>query len=367
MSNLVIYRKYRPKTFAEVVGQEHVVTTVTNALKEDIVSHGYLFSGPHGCGKTTIARLLAKALNCLERKPGEFEPCCKCSSCLEINQGNAIDLIEMDAASNRGIDEIRELKEGIRFRPSKSKYKVFIIDEVHMITKEAANALLKTLEEPPSHAVFILATTEIHKMIPTILSRCQRFDFRKLRLPEITKRLEMILKKEGILYEKEALDLIALQAMGAQRDAESLLDEAITFSAGKIEKETIQVLLGLADKQSVFKFLDFLSEKNPKLAIDFINEMMFKGVDLQEFIKSLIEYLRQILLLKIDANTENPLFFSLTEEEKQRLNSLVNSFSDNEIKNIIERFMEAENTMKYASLIQLPLELAIVDVCSKSQ
>ena len=205
MANLVLYRKYRPKTFAEVVGQEHVVQTLTNAISSGTTSHAYLFSGPRGSGKTTLARLLAKAVNC-EKRQG-FEPCNKCLSCVEINEARAIDLIEIDAASNRGIDEIRELKSGIKFAPTRSKYKVFIIDESHQLSKDAANALLKILEEPPSHAIFVLATTEIHKMIPTIISRCQRFDFRKLTLPEIIKKLELIIKSEKARAEKSALEL----------------------------------------------------------------------------------------------------------------------------------------------------------------
>ncbi len=201
---LVLYRKYRPKSFSEIIGQEHIVQTLTNAISAGMISHAYLFSGPRGSGKTTIARLFAKAINCENKKParhnegGNFEPCNQCSICSEINQGKSLDLIEIDAASHRGIDEVRELKESIRFVPTKSKYKVYIIDESHQITKDAANALLKTLEEPPSHAIFILATTEVHKMIPTIISRCQRFDFRRLTLPEILKRLEIVSKKESV-------------------------------------------------------------------------------------------------------------------------------------------------------------------------
>src|SRR3989339_1932146 len=226
----VFYRKYRPKSFSEIIGQEHIVKTVTNALSSGILSQGYLFTGPRGSGKTTIARLFAKALNCQNKKAGDYEPCNKCSSCLEINDGRAIDLIEIDAASHGGIDQMRELKEGISFSPAKSKYKVYIIDESHQLSKEASNALLKTLEEPPAHAVFILATTEIHKMIPTIISRCQRFDFRTLTLPEIISRLEYISEKEGIKFDKSALSLIALNSRGSFRDAESLLDECLSFS-----------------------------------------------------------------------------------------------------------------------------------------
>jgi len=202
MANLVLYRKYRPQTFGEVIGQEHIVQTLTNSIKGNNISHAYLFSGPRGSGKTTIARLFAKAINCQDRisntqhPTSSYEPCNKCSSCLEIMAGKSIDLIEIDAASHRGIDDVRELREGIKFAPVKSKYKIFIIDECHQLSKDAANALLKTLEEPPAHAIFLLATTESHKMIPTILSRCQKFDFRRLKVSEIIKKLEFISKKE---------------------------------------------------------------------------------------------------------------------------------------------------------------------------
>ena len=369
MTNLVLYRKYRPKTFAEIVGQEHVVRTLTNAISSGMVSHAYLFAGPRGTGKTSMARLLAKAVNCKNRKKGEFEPCNQCNSCQEINQGNAIDLIEIDAASNRGIDEIRDLRDGIRFVPTKSKYKVFIIDESHQLTKEASNALLKTLEEPPSHAIFVLATTEAHKMISTIISRCQTFDFRKLTMPEIIGRMETILKKEKIKFEPEALNLIALSATGSIRDAESLLDEVVSFS-GKdraVKKEIVEKLLGVADKAAIFKFLNFLNQKKAKEAIEFLNEIIFKGVDLKEFNKSLIQYLREIMLLKISANFQNPLFFGLTEEEKKELQNLAGSFSEAELQQLLEKFMASENKMKFSSIPQLPLELAIVEICYKKE
>ncbi len=369
MANLVLYRKYRPKTFAEIVGQEHVVRTLTNAISAGMVSHAYLFTGPRGTGKTTIGRLLAKAVNCKNRKEGEAEPCNQCDSCSEINQGNAIDLIEIDAASNRGIDEIRDLRDGIRFVPTKSKYKVFIIDEAHQLTREAANALLKTLEEPPSHAIFVLATTEAHKMIPTIISRCQRFDFRRLSVPEITGRLKTILEKEKIKFEQDALNLIALSANGSIRDAESLLDEVVSFSGQEriVKKEIIEKLLGIADKVTIFKFLNYINQKKPKEAVEFLNELCFKGIDLKEFTKSLIQYLREILLLKIAQESQNPLFLGLDNEEKKELQSLAEGFSEEELKKILEIFMDAEQKMKYASISQLPLELAVVEICSNNQ
>ncbi len=406
MANLVLYRKYRPQTFSEIIGQEHVVQTLTNALSRGMISHAYLFTGPRGSGKTTIARLLAKALNCQNRKEKEGEPCNKCNSCLEIMESRSMDLIEIDAASHRGIDEIRELKDGIKFAPIKSKYKVFIIDESHQLTKEAANALLKTLEEPPSHAIFILATTEAHKMIPTIISRCQRFDFRKLTLPEIIKRLEIICEKEkikvvesslhlpprllggGSVIEKTALELIALNSGGSLRDGESLLDQVLTFAGtlgrkGEIKAEDIKNLLGLVEVNMVSDFCDFIIEKKAPKAIQFLSEITDRGADIQEFAKALINYLRQSLILKIMGSQEEtmakrtpsssspslssearyPIITGLTKEEFQKLQNQTANFKEEELKNILNLFLEAENKMKYSPITQLPLELAIIESC----
>ncbi|PIW34957.1 MAG: hypothetical protein COW25_01640 [Candidatus Nealsonbacteria bacterium CG15_BIG_FIL_POST_REV_8_21_14_020_37_12] len=382
--SLVLYRKYRPQTFAEIIGQEHVVQTLTNAISSGMISHAYLFAGPRGTGKTTIARLLAKAVNCEGRKDGTAEPCNKCHSCLGIMEDRALDLIEIDAASHRGIDEVRELRDGIRFFPTKSKYKVFIIDESHQLTREAANALLKTLEEPPGHAIFVLATTEIHKMIPTIISRCQRFDFRKLTVPEIIKRLEIICQKEEAKIEKAALELIALNAAGSIRDGESLLDEVLTFAGerGEIKAGDIKDLLGLVEIELVAKFCDFLCQKKASEAINFLNEIIDRGSDLQEFAKILINYLRQALILKMTGATEgNPIINrasegsegeeekkflfapGLTKEEFQKLQTQAASFKEGELRNLLNLFLEAENKMKYSPIPQLPLELAIIESC----
>ncbi|MDI6603373.1 MAG: DNA polymerase III subunit gamma/tau [Patescibacteria group bacterium] len=374
MANLVLYRKYRPQTFAEIIGQEHVVKTLSNAISSGMISHAYLFSGPKGSGKTTIARLVAKAVNCQNRKEGKFEPCNQCLSCREINEGKALDLIEIDAASHRGIDEIRELRDGIRFVPTKSKYKVFIIDECHQLSKDAANALLKTLEEPPGHAIFVLATTEIHKMISTIISRCQRFDFRKLTLPEIIKRLENICQKEKVRIEKPALELIALNSSGSLRDAESLLDQALTFASTfnrELKAEDIKDLLGLVEIELVSKFTDFLYQKKSIEAINFLNEIAEKGLDLQEFSKSLINYLRQALILRLigeaASDSANPIITGLTKEEFTKLQTQVAVFKENELQKIINLFLEAQNKMKYSPIPQLPLELAIIEATGLEQ
>ena len=360
MANLVLYRKYRPQSFSEIVGQEHIIKTVQNAVASDLISHAYIFAGPRGSGKTTTARLLAKALNCHDRKEGESEPCNKCSSCLEVKTGNSLDLIEIDAASHRGIDDIRELRDGIRFSPNKEKYKIFVIDECHQLTKEAVNALLKTLEEPPSHAVFILATTEIHKMIPTIISRCQRFDFRKLSLPEIIQRLEILSKKEKAKIEKPALELIAQNSGGALRDAESLLDQVLTFGGAmeEIKAENIRELLGLSDTATVSGFVDLISQKKGPESVKFLEETFEKGYDPQEFARNLVSYLRQAMLLKIDPSSS---VIGLTKEEQEKLLKQIEVLSSNDIQKAVSLFMEAENKMKYTSIPSLPLELALVD------
>ncbi len=364
----VLYRKYRPQAFSEIIGQEHIVKTLTNAITRGLISHAYLFSGPKGSGKTSLARVFAKAVNCRGRKNGEAEPCNKCNSCLEITEGRSIDLLEIDAASHRGIDDIRELRDGIRFVPTKSKYKVFIFDEAHQLTKEAANALLKTLEEPPAYAILILATTEIHKMIPTILSRCQRFDFRRLTIEELLKKLEIVAKKEKIKIEKSALEFIALNSQGSLRDAESLLDQvfALYGSEREINARDLKDLLGLVEIGLISQFTDFLAQKKSAQAINFLNEIMEKGMDLSEFNKTLVNYLRQALILKIMGGDANQIISGLTREEFQKLKEQSGVFKEEEIKKIIKLFLEAQNKMKYSPIPQLPLELAIIESCGQT-
>jgi len=368
-NNVVLYRKYRPQDFSEIIGQKHIVQTLTNSINSGSVSHAYLLTGPRGSGKTTIARLLAKAVNC-EGGPASAKssgsanqkPCNKCDSCLEIMANRSMDLVEIDAASHTGVDDVRDLISGLKFAPVKSKYKIFIIDECHQLSKSAANALLKTLEEPPAHAIFILATTEVQKMIPTIVSRCQRFDFKRLQVAEIIEKLEFILKKEGIKFEESALSLIALNARGSFRDAESLLDKCINFSGGAIKKDDIKDILGIVDVEQISKFVDFIVSKNTKEAILYINEMIEQGVDLNEFSKTLIFYLRQALLMKINPELVSQQSFGLSKEEIEKMKTQVDALTEKDVQKMLELFIEAENKMKYAVILQLPLELAVVEL-----
>jgi len=371
MSKLVLYRKYRPRKFSEVIGQDHVTRTLKNAIERESIAHAYLFCGPRGTGKTTLARLLAKAINCKDEKT--LEPCDKCSSCLSIREGRAVDLIEIDAASHRGIDEIRELREGVKFTPAELKYKVYIIDESHQLTSGAANALLKTLEEAPEKVIFILATTEPEKMISTILSRCQRFDLRKLTLPEIIKRLEIILKKEKVKSQKRALEIIATAAQGSIRDAESLLDQILNFVKGEIKEEDVRNLLGLIETEYISKFIDLLIEEKGKEAIDFLNDIYKEGISLDRFYSSLISYLRQLLLLKMskvdiedeDSSIITGLNISFTKEEIKKLKKQTKDLEEERIGIMMESFLKAGKLMKQSPIAQLPLEMAIVKITKK--
>jgi len=371
MENLVLYRKYRPQTFADIIGQEHVTQTISNEIKSGQTAHAYLFSGPRGCGKTTTARVIAKAVNCLNRKERSAEPCNQCANCVEIQSGRAIDLIEIDAASHRGIDDIRELREGIKFSPAKLKYKVFIIDECHQLSKDAANALLKTLEEPPAHAIFVLATTELHKILPTIMSRCQRFDFRKLSLPELVGRLQKLANNETAKIDKAALELIALSSGGSVRDAESLLGQILMIAQQKktaIAAQDIREFLGMTETKSAADLTELIAQKKSGEAVAYLNDIVQRGYDVAEYGKNLLSYLRQALIMTIagakEAKNDNFMIVGLTDEEFEILRAQTLAMGEAKIKKTIEALLEAQGRIKYSPIPQLPLEIALVESCS---
>lgn len=363
--SVVLYRKHRPQFFKDVVGQEHIVQTLVNALAMNQVGHAYLFCGHRGTGKTTLARLLAKAVNCKNRKAGESEPCGTCVSCTEIAGGRALDLIEIDAASNRGIDEMRALKDGIRFAPTNSPYKIFVIDECHMLTKEAFNALLKTLEEPPSHAMFILATTEAHKVPATIISRCQRFDFRLMKAQELVQLLKGVAKKEKHALSDEVLQLAVAAAQGSARDAESILGSVFMLGENP-DIEEVRKLLGLPQTEKISTLVDFVLAKKNDEALQYIATLADEGTDFEQYGKMLMEYMRALLVTKINPALEEGVVPFFSDMQKKALQAQREQGTAEQFHHILERLMEAQNEIRYASIPQLPLELAVVEVLEQA-
>lgn len=371
MANLVLYRKYRPQKFSDVVGQEHITRTISNAIAMGEIAHAYLFAGPRGTGKTTLARLLAKSLNCEKRKPdephsakasrGEYEPCLKCLSCEEVAKGISPDIIEIDAASNRGIDEIRLLKEAVRFAPTRGEYKIYIIDEVHMLTKEAFNALLKTLEEPPSHVIFVMATTEINKVLPTIISRSQRFDFRRLRHSEIKERLAHITKCEGKKLDPKIFDMIAARADGCARDAENLLGQILVVGEG-LSLDDIRSLLGLTDIQAISEFIGHLAVGSRKDALAHLSALSERGVDHEEFVRSLLGYIRWMMYLKVDDKLSDIVGREMCAEDLAIIKAMAQKFDMPKLKLASRLFLEALQNIKYSPIPELPIELAAVEL-----
>lgn len=357
----MLYRKYRPQTFSEVIGQEHVVNTLQGALESGRIGHAYLFAGSRGTGKTSLARVFAKTLNCLNRKSNE--PCNSCHFCQSANQGNLLDLIEIDAASNRGIDEIRSLKESALVAAPSGGYKVFVIDECHMLTKDAFNALLKIIEEPPAHTVFILATTEPHKILPTVLSRVQRFDFKRLNQAQISDKLKMMARKEGIKISNEAIKTIAMSADGALRDAEVALTKihASSDSAKEVNVEDVNELLGIVSDKYYPEFVGYLFNNNKVEAINLIQKVYLSGADLENFTGNLVEYLRKILMAKINPGVLASVS-GLNIEEVRNISILCQNIDHSKLIKIIVCFSNARNEIKYSPVPQLPLELAILEL-----
>jgi DNA polymerase III subunit gamma/tau len=354
MAYKALYRMYRPQTFEEVVGQQHIVITLQNAIKTNKLSHAYLFSGPRGTGKTTVAKILGKAINCTSN---QHKPCETCASCQSINKGNHPDIIEIDAASNNGVDEIRELIDKVKYAPLELKIKVYIIDEVHMLTTGAFNALLKTLEEPPSHVMFILATTEPHKVIPTIISRCQRFDFTKVSTYEIQDRLEAILKKENIQVEPGVTKLVAHLADGGLRDALSILEQVIAYSGKVISSEDVYKVYGLTTTQEKINLLKTISQRQVKDILDFLKEISIKSHDIKKLTVDLIDCLKDGLIYHFTGSIDN--LTVLNEEEAQLLNSFFSADQSIDFMDILmdtlEKYRLSVNSMSYFEVALLKM------------
>ncbi|MGI6286115.1 DNA polymerase III subunit gamma/tau [Neomoorella humiferrea] len=351
-----LYRQWRPRTFAEVVGQEHVTRTLLNALRSQRLVHAYLFCGPRGTGKTSTAKILAKAVNC--RAPREGEPCNECPNCLRINAGNSLDVLEIDAASNRGIDEIRELIEKIPLGPVEGRYKVYIIDEVHMLTPEAFNALLKTLEEPPAHALFILATTEPRKVLPTILSRCQRFDFHPLTATAITGRLQQVAKANNVQIEGAALSLLARKAAGGLRDALSLLDQVLATSTGNIvTAEQVATVLGTARLDTLLAITDALAAGESQRMLHLIDEALGSGIEPQRLLEDLLEHARNLLLLQMDPGAGE--FTGLLPEEVEQVVAQAQKFTSRRLLELMERLQEGVAGLRWNNQPRILLEMTL--------
>lgn len=365
MSNfhLVLYRKYRPQNFNEVMGQSHITEILKKAVSVNKISHSYLFSGPKGTGKTSMARILAKAVNCETRDNNtEYEPCNKCASCEETTNGKSLDLIEIDAASNRGIDEIRALREAARLNPLKSKYRVYIIDEVHMLTKEAFNALLKTLEEPPRHIIFILATTEFDKIPETIISRCEQYKFKKMTDDIVKLSLKKIADNEKIKIEEGALTILSILAEGSLRDAHSKLEQMLDFEKREITDLNIRAFFGLPKETATRDFIESLIEKDFNGAFKIASDIQKEGVDSKIFIKLVLRNLRFLMIMLISPIMENEIKQITTEKEIEFIKNLKSKTNVLEIENMIKVFLNAYSSTLFSHFPELPLEMALAEI-----
>ncbi len=360
MASQSLYRKWRSQTFSDLVGQEAVTRTLLNAVRDGRLAHAYLFCGPRGTGKTSAARLLAKAINC--QNPHDGEPCNECVSCLEIATGRSPDVIEIDAASNNGVDDIRKIRENTNLVGSGGRYKVYVVDEVHMLSTAAFNALLKTLEEPPEHVIFVLATTEAHKVLATVVSRCQRFDFRRIRLVDIISRLKQIASGEGLTLEPAAADLLGRAAQGGLRDAVSLLDQAVAFCGDHIDLERTRAMLGLADVGALRRIIACIAENRAADALDLLNELVTSGADLRQLNGQFAEEWRALMLVGAGADLTRVMDY--TEEEARELAALAQQFTLDELMACARVFARNEGPARGLPVPQLALELALLECLS---
>lgn len=361
LSYQVIARKWRPQSFTDVVGQNHITQTLSNALKNGRLPHALLFTGPRGTGKTSSARILAKALRCPNAE--NFVPCNNCDSCNEISSGSSVDVMEIDGASNNGVDAIRELRETVAFMPSRGKYKIYIIDEVHMLSTSAFNALLKTLEEPPPHVIFIMATTEVHKIPQTILSRCQRFDFRRIPTRQITERLALITEQEGVSAEEEALWVIARQGDGSMRDSQSLLDQVITFANGPLTRETVVAILGLTDRALLFETLQGLIARDSKAIMTVIEKIASAGFEPHLFSQDLLEMIRNLLLVKVSESHAGDIL-DLPDSELHLLAEMSQRLPEEDIHMLFDMALKGGNDIPRAQDPRIVLEVLLLRMAS---
>ncbi len=359
MAYMALYRKWRPRVFEDVVGQDHITQTLRNQIKNNNVAHAYLFCGTRGTGKTSTAKIFAKAVNCMA--PINFSPCNECEICMGIQSETMMDVIEIDAASNNGVDDIRELRENVKYPPTKGKYKVYIIDEVHMLSTGAFNALLKTLEEPPHFVIFILATTEPHKIPATILSRCQRFDFKRVKETEMVGNLAFICRETGIDIEESALKLIARNADGGMRDAQSLLDQCIAYTQGKISYDDVIGVLGTVNDAFIFELVDRIAAGDAKAAMEAVEGLVAAGKDIHQFIKDLIHHYRNLMMTKVAENLEG--IVNLSKESIERLKDQGKQLENHSIIRAIHVMSETEVDAKWSTQPRILLEVAIIKLC----
>ncbi len=360
MSYEVLARRYRPEVFEEVVGQRTITQTIQNAISQNRIAHAFLFTGSRGVGKTSTARILAKALNC-ESGPS-VNPCNHCNNCYEIKKGISIDVIEIDGASNRGIEEVRELRETVRYTPAKSRYKIYIIDEVHMLTREAFNALLKTLEEPPPHIIFIFATTEPHKIPATILSRCQRYDFKRIPLREILNNLKRIAEEEGIQISPRGLLSIAQASDGSMRDAQSLLDQVISYGGKEIKDEEVSEILGLIDQKIIHDTLEAIANKDAGKCMEMVDYIYHYGYDLQHFCRDLLQTLRHLILIKVTPAPEGMV--DLPEEDLGELKIMAEKFEFDQLNHLFSLLLKGEEEMSQSTFPRVMLEMTLIRMAS---